>query len=227
MTNSILLLFMLLISFRVLAFQVEPLIHSMTDSGTLANATFRVANTGEKPLAIETDTYKRTVSGLDREKLTPADRDFIIMPPMAEIVPGDYQIFRVRYLGSGALEQAQSYRIYFKQLPIEDSSEQGAQVKMLFNLGALVFITPPNVHSNLSAEIKDNDIILTNNGRGVADLSEYTLSIKTSDDSVSLPWQQLSQYGSASYLVPNQATVIPISDWYELKRSPSDIAIAK
>jgi fimbrial chaperone protein len=218
---------LLFFSPHLLAIQVEPLIQTMEESGKKARSTFRVENTSDVILELEIEAFERSIQGRERELLKSADNDFMIMPPMAQIEPGEHQIFRIRYLGKQKLNQTQSYRIFFRQLPIQESSQEGNQVKFVFNLGALVFVDPVGATPEVSSYLEDNQIVLSNHGNAVADLSQFTLAIESPDDSITLSWQQIAQYGSASFLAPNQETLIPVSDWYKLKGPPVEVNISK
>lgn len=225
--NLFIITCLLFFSPHLLAIQVEPLIQTIKEAGKNARSTFRVENTSDVLLELEVETFKRAIEGRELESLKSADNDFIIMPPMAQIEPGEHQIFRIRYLGKQKLNQSQSYRIFFRQLPIKETSQEGNQVKFLFNIGALVFVDPVDSAPQLSCYLEDDQIVLSNHGNAVADLSQFTLAIESPDDSITLSWQQIAQYGSASFLAPNQETVIPVSDWYKLNRAPNKVNIWK
>ncbi|BBM66991.1 hypothetical protein VA249_36370 [Vibrio alfacsensis] len=223
----LLLILLSFIGFSTYAFQVEPLIQVVEESGNSSSATFRVENNSSTVLELEIEAMKREVEGRTGEKLSSGSRDFIIMPPMASIEPGDYQVFRAKYLGNKKLSKASSYRIFFRQLPIQDSVSTTSEVKFLFNIGALVFVNPHASSAMLNASLEDELIVLSNEGNGVADLSKYKLSLIASSESMTFPWQQVAKYGSASFLLPGQETTIPISEWYELSKPANSVSVTK
>ncbi|GAL10836.1 P pilus assembly protein chaperone PapD [Vibrio astriarenae] len=131
--KALILIISLLISTFANAFQVEPMVHKLASTGAFAQAEYRVENTGSEPLAVEAIVVARSVELNTEETLTPAERDFIVMPPQATIAPGEFQLFRIRYLGdSSPIKQSTSYRIVFKQLPLQHDAE-GSGVDLLFN----------------------------------------------------------------------------------------------
>lgn len=221
------LAFLCTVSFSINAFQVEPLIQVIGETGNKSNATFRVENNSNTTLELEIEAMKRETKGRSNEELSPGDNDFIIMPPMASIEPGDYQIFRAKYLGDKKLSAATSYRVFFRQLPIQDTNVSGNEVKFLFNIGALVFVNPHSSSALLSASLENEQIVLSNQGNGVADLSKYKLSLNTSDENITFPWQQIAKHGTASFLLPEQETLIPLSEWYELSNQPNSVSVTK
>ncbi len=199
----------------VFSFQVEPMFQHLSNFGSNAQAEYRVENTGTEPLAIESAAYSREVISDTEENLVPADQDFIIMPPQAIIEPGEYQLFRTRYLGSEKLDESISYRVVFKQLPLKNDAD-GSGVDLLFNFATLVFVSPENTHVQLHTAVDGTSISITNTGNGVANLNNSNMTIIGSDDQQLLPWNDYSSISPASYLLPNQTIVIQAPDeWLE------------
>ena len=82
-------------SLNVFAFQVEPFVQVMEPIGQKSNAVFKITNTSEESLPIETELLKSILNDNDVEQTTISD-DFFIMPPQALIKPNSSQIFRDR-----------------------------------------------------------------------------------------------------------------------------------
>ncbi len=203
----------LMTSTFVKAFQVEPMVQKLESVGAKSQAVYRVENGGSEPLAVEAVVMARTINDGSEEQLAVAERDFLVMPPQATIPPGQFQSFRVRYLGSQENKQAVSYRIIFKQLPLKSEDEQSG-VDLLFNFSTLVFVSPPNAETTLSTEINDKLITIVNRGNGVADLNGALITLTTNSGKVELPWSDFGSQSAVNFLVPNQFTSFPVqSSW--------------
>ncbi|WP_164684147.1 molecular chaperone [Vibrio maerlii] len=207
------------------SFQVEPMFQHLSNVGSRAQAEYRVENTGTEPLAIESAAYSREVISDIDEDLVPADHDFIIMPPQAIIEPGEYQLFRVRYLGSDKLNESISYRVTFKQLPLKNEID-GTGVDLLFNFATLVFVSPENASSKLEASLNDEAISITNLGNGVANLNNSSLTLTSTDDKQILSWNDYSAISPASYLLPSQTIIIPTQEEWINGKSIIDVDVS-
>ena len=197
------------------AFQIEPMIHSLQTHGANAQAEYRVENTGTEPLAIESEVFARSIISNIDESLEPADRDFIVMPPQAVIPPGEFQLFRARYLGSQELDESTSYRIVFKQLPLQYDAD-GSGVDLLFNFATLVFVSPTHSSASIQTNVENDDIEVTNIGNGVANLNLSLLTLSSEMDNQTLSWNDFGEVSPASYLLPNQTVRIPRQpEWLE------------
>ncbi|MCA0936341.1 fimbria/pilus periplasmic chaperone [Vibrio alginolyticus] len=211
--KTLLFFVILMLSTVTNAFQVEPMVQKLEAIGVKSQTEYRVENASEETLAVEAVVMARTIANGSEEQLVAADRDFLVMPPQATIQPGQFQSFRVRYLGSQENKQAVSYRIIFKQLPLKTEKEQSG-VDLLFNFSTLVFVSPPNSKPKLSTEINDNLITIVNRGNGVADLNGALITLITNSGKIELPWSDFGSQSAVNFLVPNQVTSFPVqSSW--------------
>ncbi|MGF1720731.1 fimbria/pilus periplasmic chaperone [Vibrio kyushuensis] len=215
---KVLFLFLLLMTPQlVLAFQVEPMVQKFESTGNLAQAGFRIENTSDKPLALETLAQRRHVTFGDNEALEVAERDFIIMPPQAFIEPGQFQFFRVRYLGSEPINQSISYRIVFKQLPLQYENKESG-LELLFNFATLAFVSPNGAQPLLIAGIDEDILSIKNIGNGLADFYGSTINFVNNNSNKILSWEDVGNYSTTNYLIPGQEVQIPIQDDWNIQQ---------
>lgn len=199
----------------IFAYQVQPMISEINDIGRNTIVTFRVDNPLTTSLPIEVEVYKRTLSDTNVETLVAADDDFLILPPQAEVPANGLQMFRAKYLGDSPITQAQSYRVVFKQLPLNDQ-QQTNKVNVVFNLATLVFVSPQGAKGQLEHKLdcaSENLCQLTvkNIGAGVSRLRDSTLILSNRQgERKSIDWQQVSKLVRFTYLAPEQAITLSL-----------------
>lgn len=208
------------------SFQVEPMVQWLSTHGSSAQATYHLHNPSQLDIPIEITIQSRDVTSEGEEVLTPADDDFIIMPPMASIEKHSSQRVIVRYLGGSELEQAQSYRINFNQLPVDTDSDKSG-VKLLINFGSLAFVSPHGSEPILDTQIINDEILISNQGNGVADLSDYSISVSNASEHQKLAWSDIADYLDISFLAPQQSTTVQISDWYTFEAPITALSFVK
>lgn len=209
---SSILYFLLFLSMPVKAFELMPMIESFSDVGTNTEKFFQLKNTSEQPLPVEVFAKERIVEGYSREKLVDSE-DFFIFPPQIMVPPGKTQMIKVKYIGEPT-ETAKSYRLVFSQLPIKDSIEQSS-IKMLFQIGALAFVSPGHADYILDAEIRPNDgddmvLALTNTGTGVLALPELKFEVQSGTEKIDWSWEQLQPLMDRQFLVPGEKVDVPV-----------------
>lgn len=213
------------------AYEVIPTMVSLDEVGRGSAGVFRLNNNNPNPLTVEVSVFKRTLADDGTFNETPAEDDFIVMPPQAYVEPGEFQIFRVRYLGTDPIAKSESYRLLFRQLPIDLAPLEGSGVRFLMNVGTLMFVSPPGVTSMTSARLSFRDlydemsfettgldldnpdgvIVLSNQGDAFEDLSNLVLELKTADGSTeTLTWEDFSQGVSVRFILPGGESRIPI-----------------
>ncbi|MCC5855106.1 MAG: fimbria/pilus periplasmic chaperone [Idiomarina sp.] len=218
------LLFFVISSGVVKAYQVQPLVIFLSESGSLASGTFRLTNTNTTPLTIEVSVLRREIDENGQQINVPADDDFLVMPPQTFVEPGEFQVFRVQYLGDADLSQTVGYRLLFQQLPVDLEPVEGSGVRFLMNVSALMFVSPPSAVAEPVARVSysaiadqgiyrsedamdlDNTqgvVVLTNNGTGVQDLQSVELTLITeSNEQKVLRWEDFAGAVSARFLLP-------------------------
>ena len=186
---AILLKALLLFSPASNAFELFPMVTFLSDQGSKSEYFFQVNNSTDQPLPLEIFVKQRHISGEESEQLVDSD-DFFIFPPQVLIQPDKTQMIKVKYIGEPT-DISKSYRIIFSQLPIKDEVTQSS-IKMLFQIGALVFVSPNKVQKTVTAKILYQDNIpsqmqVVNQGTGVIVIS--TLSFAVTSDHASYTWK--------------------------------------
>lgn len=195
------------------AFQVSPMIQQMDAYGAGSNAQYRIDNKGGSTLAVEAVVKRRVLDEEGNETLVDAEADFLVLPPMAQVDPGDFQVFRVRYLGE-PLPETDSFRVIFQQLPIKNEQE-GSGVKLLFNFATLVFVNPPKATALADLQVTDvaNDTLtlsVGNQGSRVLDLSEHQWQLRSKEGRERLYWSAVQPHSPARFVMPGQTLNIEL-----------------
>ncbi|MGX5914621.1 hypothetical protein ACR0ST_07830 [Aliidiomarina sp. Khilg15.8] len=174
---------------------------------------------------------RRVLNDSYYNETVPAEDDFMLMPPQAYIMPGDFQVFRVRYLGDEPLEKSVGYRIIFQQLPVDLAPVDGTGVSFLMHVHAPVYVSPVGVQASISTSLDFSDlheetrfdtklldldnpygiIVLRNSGDGVEDLSDGELNVTLeSGETRSLKWTDFSQGVFVRHILPDGESRIPV-----------------
>ncbi len=217
------LLFFVLLSIALpsLAYQVQPMIVEIESAGKKSMITYRLQNPGNTPLPVEVEVMRRTFDESQKEVLVPAEKSFLVLPPQIEVPAGGYQIFRAKYLGSPKLEQTESYRIIFKQLPVSDDKQAQTGVKMMFNFATLVFVTPKGVDAvnvgTLQCQKPEQACYFTiaNEGKRVLDLSHFAYHFD--DGAKVIEWPELQKISNGRFIMPGHHKKLDLAPLLEGK----------
>lgn len=196
-----------------LAHEVQPMITTVTPSGTGASFRLMIRNTDAMPITLEIDPYRVTVDDQGNATRTPEDADIILFPPQTIVQPGGEQAIQVRYVGEPALTEGRLYAIVVSQLPVDftkvtnnDSSE--TQVKIGFNFvshmvvqsratRAELVISPATREANGDLKFE-----VSNTGSGVAMLrtADWTLT-SAGGQSLAIPSDKID-FGAFGAILP-------------------------
>lgn len=201
----------LLFSNQSFAYQVQPMVAELYTSGNRSAVTYRVINPSDTPVPIEVVVYKRSFDEEQKEILTEAEDDFIVLPPQVDVPANGYQVFRAQFLGDSEFEKTQSYRIVFKQLPIEQQG-QASQVNMIFNFATLVFVSQPEGQGQLTQTINCPDadnctLNIVNDGDAVVNLVQSGIHF---DGELQGDWQWLQSNMPVTFLMPEHKLSIDL-----------------
>lgn len=201
----------LLFSNQGLAYQVQPMVAELYTTGNRSAVTYRVINPSDTPVPIEVVVYKRSFDENQKEILTEAEDDFIVLPPQVDVPANGYQVFRAQFLGDSEFDKTQSYRIVFKQLPIEQQG-QASQVNMIFNFATLVFVSQPESQGNLTQTLDCPDadnctLNIINDGDAVVNLVQSGIHF---DGELQGDWQWLQNNMPVTFLMPEHKLSINI-----------------
>lgn len=225
------IIFVLLFIPAAYSYELHPLSLNLEEVGQNSSGIFRIKNTNRRPLTLEVEATRRIYDSHYYNDTLPADEDFIIMPPQAYIEPGDFQVFRVRYIGAEPLTQSAGYRVVFRQLPVDLDPGEGTNVQMVLHVHAGVYVSPNGVQPEITSEIDyaplfnetrfptetfdlDNPsgvIVLRNYGDGVQDLSKGLLELTLDNGEVRhLAWQEFGSAVFIRFLLPQGESRLPI-----------------
>lgn len=207
------LLFILLLSPLVQAFELFPMVSFFSTQGSKSEQSFQINNTTNQPLPLEVFVKQRQVSDSNTEKLIDTE-DFFIFPPQVLVPPNSTQMIKVKYIGDD-VTRSQSYRVIFSQLPIQDDVAQSS-IKMLFQIGALAFVSPNKVSNLMSANITyENNVPvameLANNGDGVVVIPQLSFMVTSEHQTYHWKWQDIQHLLSQQYLVPGESVSIAMN----------------
>lgn len=222
----LLAIYLSIVSVSTFAYQVQPMVAELHTSGNRSAITYRVINPSDTPVPIEVVVYKRSFDENQQEILTEAEDDFIVLPPQMDVPANGYQVFRAQYLGDADFEKTQSYRIVFKQLPIEQQGQE-SQVNMIFNFATLVFVSQPEskgaLAQTLNCQAQDNcklDII--NDGDAVVNLVQSTIQVNGETKG---EWPWLQQKMPVTYLMPEHKLSIDLSELVTEDALPTQVKL--
>lgn len=123
--------------------RVLPMAYDLTPAGPGSQQDLRVENTGDSSTPVEITVERREIFPDGTEKRTPADDDFLIFPPQGIVPSKGFQTFRVKYIGP-AVEKTVLYVVTIAQLPVEVDPDKNTGVQLLFSLGTLAAVSPPD-----------------------------------------------------------------------------------
>ncbi|WP_223296199.1 fimbria/pilus periplasmic chaperone [Shewanella halifaxensis] len=195
--------------------------------GSKSEQFFQVNNTTEQPLPLEVFVRQRHIANDNLEQLTETE-DFFVFPPQVLIPPKSTQMVKVKYIGN-LVDTSQSYRVVFSQLPIKDDVKESS-IKMLFQIGALVFVSPTNVSNTMSADITYQDnhpasMELANTGDGVIIIPQLSFNVKSDHANHNWKWQDIQHLLNQQYLVPGESVNIAIDTLLSPKDSQAKVDI--
>ncbi|MEL6239291.1 MAG: fimbria/pilus periplasmic chaperone [Pseudomonadota bacterium] len=198
---------LLVISQPVAAMRVSPMVLEMEATGGGSVARVEVQNINQGRLAFETRVYRMEIDTNGQITETPADDDFLIFPPQGVLAPGGRQVVRLQWVGEPEIPTSQSYYVSVEQLPVafDEGSEDevAAQVQVLYNLRALVVVSPPDARPEVTAKsarasayevppspgsdaaaltVQGVQVVLKNTGRRHAMMSNFGWKLEGKDE---------------------------------------------
>ena len=121
---------------------VEPLVIDVVTTGKGSSQSFKVGNDGAAPLPVEIRISRMEIGSQGELGFEPAEEDFIVYPPQANIPKGGAQIFRLQWIGNPTVKASRTYRFSVSQVPVKLPKEiSGIQINMSF--GVIVSVSPP------------------------------------------------------------------------------------
>lgn len=181
-----------------LAMRVSPMVLEMESRGSAAVARIEVQNINPGKLAFQTRIYRMEIDETGKMTETPSDGDFLVFPPQGALPAGGRQVIRLQWVGDPEIGTSQAYYVSVEQLPVAfepgSTDSVGAQVQVLYNMRALVVVSPPGAKPEVTtaavkavkyqppsvpdakepaSTIEGVEITLRNNGRRHAMMSNF------------------------------------------------------
>ncbi|CAM2901668.1 fimbria/pilus periplasmic chaperone [Vibrio mytili] len=185
------------------AYEVSPIYLELDDIGKKAQGLYVITNVEESPIMLEVNTYRADYSS-GEEVLTPADDEFLILPPQAKIDGLKSQTFRVRHIPKNKTSKTHTYRIIFTQVELENSGkkdDQDSSISMLLEFATLAFVSPQASKPVAKASLTQNGLIVSNEGNRVLNMTTLEFEFSGGKEDKSISWETLSKQTSA-YLMP-------------------------
>lgn len=195
------------------AYQVSPMTYILAPSGQQSSKRLTVNNTDATPLDIELKVFSVVVDENGKRTFTPSDDQFAVFPPQATVQPGRSQSFQVRYIGDPNPEAGRIYVVKVEQLNVtyvtkEMEPGKTSRIALTTNFNTTAVVQPskarptlaiarnlqPDGHGHVTA-------LVSNTGKGVADLSEVDWQIVRGGRSEALPVDKI-KYGETAQLAP-------------------------
>lgn len=202
-----------IVAFPVLSYQVVPMYHSLEIVGNKSRASYQITNTRPKEALVEIKVLKVELVGND-ERLTPADSEFLLLPPQLQIAPGRRQTVRMRYLGNAEISKTNIYRVVFSEVKTQDREVTSGGVDLLLEFSTVVFVSPNECSFNVRSWVKDDKVHFSNIGNCVVDLSRLDYEFTNEEDDVRAYWHEINTTNLSGYLVPGRDKVLTLSSDY-------------
>lgn len=221
---------LLVILHPVNAMRVSPMVAEMEVRGGSSVARLEVQNINAGRLAFEVRVYRLEIDENGIASETDADDDFLIFPPQGVLPPGGRQVVRLQWVGEGDIPTSQAYYVSVEQLPVAfdqvEEGDLGAKVQVLYNLRALVVVSPPGATPDVEAQsvvaatyglppppgsdadpqqVSGVEVTLKNDGRRHAMMSNFTWKLVGKDEAgdflrVDVSPQELAQIVGTGYV---------------------------
>ena len=161
MKRPALILFALAFQSLALAFSVSPMVAEFDPNKPRSQQVFVLSNPTDQEKPIEISVGKPIIGadGLETLEVGNGENEFMIIPQQFVLPPNSKRSVKVFYVGEPRQEE-DSYRILFKELPVElpedNSLQQGESsfsMRIVMQYHTRIWLTPAGLEENLS--IKD------------------------------------------------------------------------
>lgn len=125
-----------LVSSNAQAVTISPVIVNLTPTHRVVAVT--VSNDSDSPLTLQAETFKWTqINGEEREE---ESHDLLVVPPLAEIKPGDSQIFRITLRRPALAVAERAYRLVLDDVGEINRESKGITITFNFSHRLPVFV---------------------------------------------------------------------------------------
>lgn len=204
------------------AHEVQPMIATVSPSGSNANYRVMIRNTDAMPITLEMAAYRVEVTPEGEAIRTPEESDVIIFPPQTIVQPSGSQAVQVRYVGEPGITEGRLYAVVVGQLPVDFSMASASdgsqtQVKIGFDFVSHMVVQPATAKANLEigavTRNADGDIAfdVTNSGNGVAMLRDAQWTVTPSSGAPVVLETENINFGKFGAMLPGNTRkmVIP------------------
>jgi len=207
---------------RAGAMSVTPIVLDMQDSGARAKSVLRVSNDAATAMSVEIKILRLELDENGKSTTVPADRDFVVFPPVATIAPGGSQAFRVQWAGAPRLEKSQGYIFSVNQLPVRFPNAQSG-MQLLVNFAVVANVDPAGASATMdlvSSGIGRDEtgtarpqLIVQNNGKRHASLADASITLTSGKWTQTLHGTDLRQMLGVGLIQPGKRRrfTIPVS----------------
>lgn len=206
----------------IAGYVVKPVALQIVQGRGPSSHAVQVQNTGEKPITLEVKVEKRTVNTDGTESFSPADEQFIVLPPQFVIPPGSTQSMRVQYAGP-PVDEGVSYLMTIMQLPVDLPEITGNGINILVNFAMTVMINPSAAKSSIkinkttrSDDGKSAVVYIENVGNKIVALSSGEWSVTSQGKNIKINPGNLAVEKQSIIVPPNSKRIFKI-------RLPSDL----
>lgn len=177
--------------------RVAPVLVSLSPEHAIGS--IRLTNGRVAPVSFEVEAFVWTQVG-GQDQLTPTT-SLIVAPAVFEIPAGSEQTIRLGARGARPnIETA--YRILLRELPAE--RQDGVSLGFSLEMSLPVFVTPRGAEANLTSEVQDGRLLLTNTGNSFAQIA-----LISGDQRLNAP-RYLLAGSSATIELPSQSAPVQL-----------------
>lgn len=176
------------------AYEVSPMRVFLQPSRGQTSATIAVNNIRPDPLPIEVKILRRIVNPDGTQTFEPADDQFVVFPPQAQIAPTQSQAIRVQYIGA-VVAESEAYVVQITEVPV--NVLDGSGIQFTYNFGVAVYVQPNRPRTRLT--VQDPTISqgrlrfrISNGGNDFGFINGQTLEYRIGDRKVEIDRETLT-----------------------------------
>ena len=180
-----------------------------------------ITNDGDEPLVMQADlyTWKQKPNGEDELTLT---EDMFLSPPIIKLAPNSRQVVRLARLTPVKSGEQLTYRMIVREIPEAKSAKQDLQLQIALAFSMPVFITPPNVKSQLACQLDNsNSLVVVCENTGKAHVHPTQINLEAKDGSL------LAIEDSGAYLLPGSKRSFQLKPSEKTKASAGQLPTGK
>jgi fimbrial chaperone protein len=173
--------------------------------------TLNISNGNDTEATFQLAIYKWTrVNG---EDVYTESKDLLVTPVVFSFAPDKTQLIRIAQRHNTAIKTEQSYRLFLKEVPSRQSSENNA-VNVVLQFGVPIFLMPAKSNSgDLKCNLSSKEDKLKLRCKNTHNLHVLVTALQTSDDEFSPNEIRMSQY-----FFPNEERTLTLD-------KPADLSV--